>query len=55
MIILTGTLDFQLQAYINTHSVQTNTLHRKGYPSLGCEPCTRAIQRYEHPRAGRWW
>ena len=36
--------DHQLQSYINSHSVPTNTLHRKGYPSIGCEPCTRAIQ-----------
>jgi len=47
--------DFELQAYINSHSVPTNTLHRKGYPSIGCEPCTRAITSDEHPRAGRWW
>ena len=45
--------DFQLQSYINSHSVPTNSLHRKGYPSIGCEPCTRAIQPEEHPRAGR--
>ena len=45
--------DFQLQSYINSHSVPTNSLHRKGYPSIGCEPCTRAIQHEEHPRAGR--
>ena len=47
--------DFQLQYYINSNSVPTNTLHRKGYPSIGCEPCTRAITEEEHPRAGRWW
>jgi phosphoadenosine phosphosulfate reductase len=47
--------DHQLQSYINSHSVPTNTLYRKGYPSIGCEPCTRAIQSDEHPRAGRWW
>jgi len=47
--------DLQLHSYLNSHSVPTNTLHRKGYPSIGCEPCTRAITTEEHPRAGRWW
>jgi phosphoadenosine phosphosulfate reductase len=30
-------------------------LHDMGYPSIGCEPCTRAIQPGEDPREGRWW
>jgi hypothetical protein len=30
-------------------------LHDRGYPSIGCEPCTRAIQPGEDVRAGRWW
>jgi phosphoadenosine phosphosulfate reductase len=30
-------------------------LHARGYPSIGCEPCTRAVKPGEHPRAGRWW
>lgn len=47
--------DNQLQSYLNSHSVPTNTLHRQGYPSIGCQPCTRAITEEEHPRAGRWW
>jgi phosphoadenosine phosphosulfate reductase len=47
--------DLQLHSYLNSNSVPTNTLHRKGYPSIGCEPCTRAIAPEEHPRAGRWW
>ena len=37
------------------HRVPVNPLHKKGYPSIGCAPCTRAIQPGEHPRAGRWW
>lgn len=45
----------ELQAYAAEHRVPVNTLHRKGYPSIGCAPCTRAIQPGEHPRAGRWW
>jgi len=35
--------------------VPYNRLHDEGYPSIGCGPCTRAIARGEHPRAGRWW
>lgn len=31
-----------------------NALHDKGYPSIGCAPCTRAVEPGEHPRAGRW-
>jgi len=36
-------------------SVPINELHAKGYPSIGCEPCTRALQPGEPERAGRWW
>lgn len=41
--------------YIRSNKVPYNTLHDKGYPSIGCEPCTRAIQPGEDVRAGRWW
>ncbi|HVK54518.1 MAG TPA: phosphoadenylyl-sulfate reductase [Burkholderiales bacterium] len=41
--------------YISTHKVPYNILHDKGYPSIGCAPCTRAIQPGEDVRAGRWW
>ncbi len=41
--------------YIRTNNVPYNPLHDKGYPSIGCEPCTRAIQPGEDVRAGRWW
>jgi phosphoadenosine phosphosulfate reductase len=41
--------------YIRTYAVPYNPLHDKGYPSIGCEPCTRAIQPGEDVRAGRWW
>jgi phosphoadenosine phosphosulfate reductase len=41
--------------YIRAHQVPYNPLHDKGYPSIGCEPCTRAIQPGEDIRAGRWW
>jgi phosphoadenosine phosphosulfate reductase len=41
--------------YIREHSVPFNPLHERGYVSIGCEPCTRAILPGEHERAGRWW
>ena len=41
--------------YIRSNEVPYNPLHDKGYPSIGCEPCTRAIQPGEDVRAGRWW
>jgi len=41
--------------YIRSQDVPYNPLHDKGYPSIGCEPCTRAIQPGEDIRAGRWW
>ncbi len=41
--------------YLRDNRVPYNPLHDKGYPSIGCEPCTRAIQPGEDVRAGRWW
>jgi phosphoadenosine phosphosulfate reductase len=45
----------QVRAYIAEHKVPYNPLHDEGYPSIGCEPCTRAIEAGEDIRAGRWW
>ena len=45
----------QVWDYIHEHHVPYNKLHDKGYPSIGCEPCTRAVQPGEDVRAGRWW
>jgi len=42
-------------AYIRAHEVPYNALHDQHYPSIGCEPCTKAITVGEDPRAGRWW
>lgn len=42
-------------AYLRTRDVPYNALHDRGYPSIGCEPCTRAVKPDEDPRAGRWW
>lgn len=41
--------------YINEYSVPYNSLHDKGFVSIGCAPCTRAIKPGEDFRAGRWW
>jgi phosphoadenosine phosphosulfate reductase len=41
--------------YIRDHNVPYNALHDRGYPSIGCGPCTRAVHPGEHERAGRWW
>ena len=41
--------------FINKNNVPYNSLHDKGYVSIGCEPCTRAIKPGEDFRAGRWW
>jgi phosphoadenosine phosphosulfate reductase len=41
--------------YIRKYSVPYNVLHDKGFVSIGCAPCTRAIEEGEDPRAGRWW
>jgi phosphoadenosine phosphosulfate reductase len=42
-------------AYLKAFDVPVNPLHARGYPSIGCEPCTRAIRPGEDSRAGRWW
>jgi len=41
--------------YIEKQGIPFNPLHKKGYPSIGCQPCTRAIMEGEDVRAGRWW
>ena len=45
----------EIWKYIHENKIPYNELHDKGYPSIGCEPCTRAIKKGEDPRAGRWW
>ncbi|MGM0946372.1 MAG: phosphoadenylyl-sulfate reductase [Bacteroidota bacterium] len=45
----------QMTAYIEEHKVPYNPLHDKGFISIGCAPCTRAILPGEDARAGRWW
>ncbi len=45
----------EVWAYLRRHKVPVNTLHDRGFPSIGCAPCTRAVAPGEDPRAGRWW
>lgn len=45
----------QVWDYIKNNSIPFNKLHDQGFPSIGCQPCTRAIEKGEDLRAGRWW
>jgi phosphoadenosine phosphosulfate reductase len=47
--------DEEVREYIATRHVPYNRMHDEGFPSIGCEPCTRAVEPGEDPRAGRWW
>jgi phosphoadenosine phosphosulfate reductase len=47
--------DAEVWAYVRDNKVPYNPLHDRGYPSIGCAPCTRAIEPGEDIRAGRWW
>jgi phosphoadenosine phosphosulfate reductase len=52
--IFSWTLD-EVKAYVKQYNIPYNSLHDKGFPSIGCMPCTRAIAEGEDFRAGRWW
>lgn len=45
----------QVWDYVERRQVPTHALHAKGYPSIGCAPCTRAVAPGEDIRSGRWW
>jgi len=45
----------RLEGYIAANAIPVNALHAQGFPSIGCQPCTRAIAPGEDIRAGRWW
>ncbi len=45
----------QVLYFCEIQQVPVNPLHKQGFPSIGCEPCTRAVLRGEPERAGRWW
>jgi phosphoadenosine phosphosulfate reductase len=47
--------DGDVWAYLRAFDVPLNPLHARGYPSIGCAPCTRPVAPNEDPRAGRWW
>ena len=47
--------DAQVWDYIKRNDVPFNALHDRGFPSIGCSPCTRAVAPGEDIRAGRWW
>lgn len=45
----------EVRDYIHKNHVPYNKLFDKGFPSIGCEPCTRAVKPGDDPRSGRWW
>ncbi len=47
--------DTQVFEYVRQHDVPLHPLYAKGYPSIGCQPCTRKVEPGEDSRAGRWW
>jgi len=51
---LAGWTSEDVQRYVRVHRVPVNPLHARGYPSIGCMPCTTAVAAGEAPRAGRW-
>lgn len=58
MLKINPILDWTIERvwdYVRKNDVPYNKLHDMGYPSIGCAPCTRAVEKGEDPRAGRWW
>lgn len=45
----------EVKEFIKKNNMPYNSLHDKGFPSIGCQPCTRAVKEGEDDRAGRWW
>jgi len=45
----------RVMEYVGDHRVPVNRLHARGYPTVGCAPCTRAVGAGDDPRSGRWW
>ncbi len=45
----------QVWDYIHEHKIPANRLHKLGFPSIGCSPCTRAVKPGNDIRSGRWW
>lgn len=44
-----------VEEFLKVNNIPYNPLHDKGFPSIGCQPCTRAVQPGESFRSGRWW
>lgn len=44
-----------VKEYVRANAIPYNKLHDQGFPSIGCQPCTRAVRPGEDVRAGRWW
>jgi phosphoadenosine phosphosulfate reductase len=42
-------------SYVRAHRLPYNPMHDSGYPSIGCAPCTRAVEPGQDERSGRWW
>ncbi len=45
----------RVATYVRHNNVPVNALHAKGYPSVGCDPCSRAVEPGDDERSGRWW
>ncbi|MBQ9660537.1 MAG: phosphoadenylyl-sulfate reductase [Bacteroidales bacterium] len=45
----------EVEDFVHTNAIPYNKLHDRGFPSIGCQPCTRAVKPGEDVRAGRWW
>ena len=45
----------EVKTYLELNRVPQNSLHKKNFPSIGCQPCTRALEEGEDIRSGRWW
>ena len=45
----------EVENYLEQNNIPQNSLHKKGFVSIGCEPCTRAVKPGEDIRSGRWW
>jgi phosphoadenosine phosphosulfate reductase len=47
--------DDDLECFLIENDIPVHALHHKGYPSIGCQPCTKPVKEGEDPRSGRWW
>jgi phosphoadenosine phosphosulfate reductase len=55
VVPLAGWTRAEVWAYLESHGIEPHPLYAQGYTSIGCAPCTRAIQPGEASRDGRWW